>query len=125
MPSSVRAPVIDVGVTLLKAPSMSRNAAREYSLLQNTREWRAVSVDLPLRYAYKAAVEEGWLGIYLVSVVAQPGRTRPGRGSEGLKRVNGPLNAVRVRDVVYALVVKALLYVDVLHFLVVLREVGV
>jgi len=58
MPSSVRAPVIDVGVTLLKAPSMSRNAAREYSLLQNTREWRAVSVDLPLRYAYKAAVEE-------------------------------------------------------------------
>jgi len=33
MPSSVRAPVIAVGVTLLKAPSMSRNAAREYSLL--------------------------------------------------------------------------------------------
>jgi len=36
---------------------MSRNAAREYSLLReplsiiNTREWRAVSVDLPLRYS--------------------------------------------------------------------------
>jgi len=57
MPSSVRAPVIAVGVTLLKALSMSRNAAREYTLLRkllsilNTREWRAVSVDLPLRYA--------------------------------------------------------------------------
>jgi len=53
MPRSVRVPVIAVGVTLLKAPSMSRNAAREYSLLRkplsilNTREWRAVSVDLP------------------------------------------------------------------------------
>jgi len=51
---SVRAPVIDVGVTLLKAPYMSRNAAREYSVLRkplcilNTRKWRAVSVDLPL-----------------------------------------------------------------------------
>jgi len=34
MPSSVRAPVIAVGVTLLKAPSMSRHTAREYSLLR-------------------------------------------------------------------------------------------
>jgi len=53
MPSSVRAPVIAVGVTLLKALSMSRNAAREFSLLWkprsilDTREWRVVSVDLP------------------------------------------------------------------------------
>jgi len=34
MHSSVRAPVIAGGVTLLKAPSMSRNAAREYFLLR-------------------------------------------------------------------------------------------
>jgi len=34
MPSSVRKPVIAVGVKLLKAPSKSRKAARNYSLLQ-------------------------------------------------------------------------------------------
>jgi len=70
--SSVRAPVIAVGVTLLKALSMSRNAAREYSLLWNplsilaTREWRAVSVDLPLRYACCASERRLWLvqGLY-------------------------------------------------------------
>jgi len=39
MPSSVRAPVNAVGVTLLKAPSMSRYAAREYSLL-----WKPLSI---------------------------------------------------------------------------------
>jgi len=35
MPSSVRAPVIVAEVTLLNAPSMSRKAAREYSLLRD------------------------------------------------------------------------------------------
>jgi len=44
---------------------------------------------------------------------------------EGLKRVNSPINAVRASDVVYALVVKALLYVEVLHCLGVFRETGV
>jgi len=57
-----------VGVTLLKAPSMSRKAAREYSLsrkplsIQDTREWWAVSFDLPIRYACCALkrVGLGW-----------------------------------------------------------------
>jgi len=59
--------VIAVGVTLLEAPSMSRNATREYSLMRNplsildTREWKAVSVDLPLRYACCAS--ESRLGL--------------------------------------------------------------
>jgi len=51
---------------------MSSNAAREYSLsrkplpILNTREWRAVSVDLPLRYAYCAS--ESRLGL-MVSLI--------------------------------------------------------
>jgi len=65
------------------------------------------------------------VGIYPVSVVVGPGGTRPGRGTWGLKRVNSPLNAVKFWDVVYVLIVKVLLYVEVLHCLGVLRELGV
>jgi len=39
MSRSVSAPVIGVGVTSLKAPSMSRKAARKYSLL-----WKPLSI---------------------------------------------------------------------------------
>jgi len=74
MPSSVRAPAIAVGVTLLKAPSISKNAAREYFLLWkplsilDTREWRAVSVDLPLRYACCASESRLWSMVSLIWV---------------------------------------------------------
>jgi len=55
------------------------------------------------------------------------GREEPVRawGFEGLRGVNSPLNAVRVQDVVFTLVVKALLYVEILNYLGVFREVGV
>jgi len=51
---------------------MSRNDARDYSLLRkpfsilDTREWRSVSVDLPLRYACCAS--ESRLGL-MVSLI--------------------------------------------------------
>jgi len=51
---------------------MSRNDARDYSLLRkpfsilDTREWRSVSVDLPLRYACCAS--ESRLG-FMVSLI--------------------------------------------------------
>jgi len=80
IPSLVRAPVIAVGVTLLKAPYMSRNAAREYSLLRkplsilNTRECRAVSVELPLRYACCASASGLGLMISLIWMSISPSR---------------------------------------------------
>jgi len=57
---------------VVKGPSMSRNDARDYSLLRkpfsilDTREWRSVSVDLPLRYACCAS--ESRLGL-MVSLI--------------------------------------------------------
>jgi len=53
---------------------MSRNAAREYSLLRKpisilyTKEWWAVSVDLPLRYACCASDSRLWSMISLIWV---------------------------------------------------------
>jgi len=53
---------------------MSRNAAGEYSLLRkalsilDTREWRAVSVHLPLRYACCASESRLWSMVILICV---------------------------------------------------------
>jgi len=89
--------VIAVGITLLKAPSMSRNAARENSLLRkplsllNTREWRVVSVDLPLRYACCASesrlglmVSLIWMSVSLSRVFKKKEERLIGRKSFGL-----------------------------------------
>jgi len=76
---------------------MSRNAATEYSLLRKplsilaTREWRAVSVDLPLRYACCASesrlwsmVSLIWVSISLSRVFIKKEETLIGRKSFGL-----------------------------------------
>jgi len=69
MPSSVRAQVIAVGVTLVRAPSMSRNAAREYSLFRkpfsilDTREWREYLLIYP--YGTRAVRQRVGFGRWL------------------------------------------------------------
>jgi len=70
MPSSVRAPVIAVGVTFLEAPFMSKEAAREHFLLRKPLSETSL--------LYTCTLESGWGYLLIYPYGARAVRQRVG-----------------------------------------------